>query len=194
MVEFALVLPLLLVLLLGIADFGRVFAAGITVESAARTAAEATALEYLRNPPAPFPSPAPVPPDASYYADLHRLAAQTACEEVRPLPNAEYDVNSRTCDGLVILVCVHDSADPACGDPPAGFPDPAAQPSCTQMDPAPEPLQEAEAPDLRYVEVRLCYRFTTLFNLTNIQLPFGAGLSLGDVYLQKNRTFTVADY
>ena len=34
LVEFALVLPMLLVLLLGIADFGRVFQAGITTEAA----------------------------------------------------------------------------------------------------------------------------------------------------------------
>ena len=40
LVEFALVLPMLLVLLLGVADFGRVFAAGITIEAAARNAAE----------------------------------------------------------------------------------------------------------------------------------------------------------
>ena len=48
LVEFALVLPMLLVLLLGIADFGRVFPAGITIEAAARNAAEAAAQEYLR--------------------------------------------------------------------------------------------------------------------------------------------------
>ena len=41
MVEFALLLPMLIVLLLGIADFGRVFQAGITTEAAARDAAEA---------------------------------------------------------------------------------------------------------------------------------------------------------
>ena len=44
LVEFALVLPMLLVLLLGIADFGRVFAAGIILEAASRNGAEAAAL------------------------------------------------------------------------------------------------------------------------------------------------------
>ena len=39
-VEFALVLPLLLVLLLGIADFARVFQAGIVLEASSRNAAE----------------------------------------------------------------------------------------------------------------------------------------------------------
>ncbi len=51
MVEFALILPLLLVLFLGIADFGRVFHAGIVAEAAARNAAEIVAEEYRRNPP-----------------------------------------------------------------------------------------------------------------------------------------------
>src|SRR5688500_12773484 len=47
-VEFALVLPRLIVLFLGIADFGRVFHAGIVIESASRNAAESAAQEYLQ--------------------------------------------------------------------------------------------------------------------------------------------------
>src|SRR6187551_418376 len=84
MVEFALLLPMLLVLLLGVADFGRVFAAGITIEAAARNAAEAAAQEYLRDPPAPIEDPAPLGNDA-YYERLHNLAAITACRELRLL-------------------------------------------------------------------------------------------------------------
>ena len=45
-----------------------------------------------------------------------------------------------------------------------------------------------------YVEVRVCYRFTTLFNLTNLDLPFGWGLNLGEIFLEKDREFTVACY
>ena len=48
LVEFALVLPMLLILLLGVADFGRVFQAGITLEAATRNAAEAAAQEYTQ--------------------------------------------------------------------------------------------------------------------------------------------------
>jgi hypothetical protein len=44
-----------------------------------------------------------------------------------------------------------------------------------------------------YVEVRVCYRFTTLFNL-HLSLPFGAGISVGDIYIQRSAVFTVADY
>jgi len=46
---------------------------------------------------------------------------------------------------------------------------------------------------LAYVEVRTCYQFTTLFNL-HISLPMSAGLSLGDIWLQRDREFVVGDY
>jgi Flp pilus assembly protein TadG len=48
LVEFALVLPIVLVLLLTVSDFGRLFATTITIESAARAAAEVAATEYSR--------------------------------------------------------------------------------------------------------------------------------------------------
>ena len=51
MVEFALVLPIMLMMFIAIADFGRIFAAMITLESATRDAAEAAANQYLANPP-----------------------------------------------------------------------------------------------------------------------------------------------
>ncbi len=48
---------------------------------------------------------------------------------------------------------------------------------------------------MRYVEVRVCYRFTTLINVNDMELPFGAGLmSLGEIHLERLRTFTVADW
>ena len=58
LVEFALVLPMLLVLLLGIADFGRIFQAGIVTETAARNGAETAALERLRAKPPSGSGPA----------------------------------------------------------------------------------------------------------------------------------------
>src|SRR6187401_3080262 len=77
LVEFALVLPMLLVLLLGIADFGRVFQAGITIEAAARNAAEAAAQEYVqmvRN----EPDGVLELPD---YQRLHAVALDAVCSE-----------------------------------------------------------------------------------------------------------------
>ena len=46
----------------------------------------------------------------------------------------------------------------------------------------------------RYVEVRICYRFTTLINIEDMQLPLGWDISVGEVYLQKDRAFTVGWY
>ena len=70
-----------MILLLGIADFGRVFSAGITLEAAARDAAEATAIERLHSPPS-------TPGDVTYYQRLHVLAASTVCNEASGLPNS----------------------------------------------------------------------------------------------------------
>lgn len=197
MVEFALILPMLLVLFLGVADFGRVFHAGIVVEAAARNAAEVVAEEYRRNPPAPLSLPAPDPGDPSYYSSLHDLGGSIACEELRTLPSTTFDPATRQChvaDGdpltydwmPVILVCIHDEADPVCENPAFGatIPDPECSALLTPIGPEMRGLTFGE--DSRYVEVRICYQFTTLVNL-----PI---LSIGDIWLQKDRTFTVADY
>jgi hypothetical protein len=196
LVEFALLLPMLLVLFLGVADFGRVFHAGIVVEAAARNAAEVVAEEYRRNPPGPLSDPAP-PGDPTYYQPLHDLGARIVCEELRTLPSTTYNPATREChvnDGdpttydwmPVILVCVHDEEDPLCPTPAFGatIPDPECSALLEPIGPAMEGTDAGE--DSRYVEVRVCYRFTTL-----VSLPI---LSIGDVWLQKDRTFTVADY
>jgi hypothetical protein len=184
MVEFTLLAPLLLVLLLGIADFGRVFAAGIVVEAAARNAAEIAASEYLRNPPGPLASPAPVPGPAGYYQALHQNAARVVCTETKDLANSRFDRSSGTCASMpVVLVCVHDGADDQCGTEPFGAPIPE---QCSDLRRAMSNAQDGGAERSRYVEVRICYRFSMLF-----KTDF---LPLGEVYLQRSRAFTVADY
>jgi TadE-like protein len=182
LVEFALVLPLLLILLLGVADFGRVFAAGITMEAATRNAAEAGAIERLRNrPDLSYP--------ATYYAALHLKAAKVACSETRLLPNTTFVDADQTCPNMpVVRVCVHDGHDPICGDPIDGFAEPPPA-SCTHVA-APWDNATGGSDASHYVEVRACYQFTTLFNL-HLSLPMNAGLSLGDVWLQKDRTFVI---
>ena len=195
MVEFALLLPLLVVMFLGVADFGRVFQAGITMESAARAGAEAGALEYLRQVAALDPA---VPPD---YDHIREVAAGVACKGAQ-LPNAD----PPTCaSGPAIRVCIHDTA---AGDTNCGTTSP---PLLAGSDPVPaecwkvnEPMTPASTltvlptdananPRGAYVEVRTCYQFTTLFNL-NLSLPMNTGLSLGEIFLQREATFTVADY
>lgn len=198
LVEFALVLPLLLVILLGVADFGRVFAAGITVEAAARNAAEVGAIERLRNrPPDPVANPGEF---ATYYANLHELVAATACSETRLLPNSTFSEADRTCPEMpVIRVCVrddHDGAgpagDPSCGDPIPGYgPDPLpAPPSCKAFMEEEWDGTSGGADGSHSVEVRVCYRFTTLFNL-HVGFGWGSGINLGDVWLKKTRVFVL---
>jgi TadE-like protein len=190
LVEFALVLPLLLILLLGVADFGRVFAAGITMEATTRNAAEAAAQEYqqiVRNKGAL---------DADDYQHLHRVAVDEVCKEARVLPNRAVD-GSGLCTMPITAVCVHDaaSADPQCGTAAVAVPATcsAIDTWASSADPANlGPVTDGVSP-LPYVEVRTCYLFTTLFNL-HLSLPLGAGISVGDIWLQRDRQFAVGDY
>jgi TadE-like protein len=182
LVEFALVLPLLLVMLLGIADFGRVFAAGITMEATSRNAAEAASQEYLQFRRAAQPSS---PSTAAYDAVFDR-AEEVACEEAETLANLA--TSGGDCVMPVIGACVHDEWGDHCGttsaSPPSG---------CSVMSSWP-PAMADQAGGLPYVKVWTCYRFTTLMNLTDLDLPFGWSLSLGEIWLQRDRAFSVADY
>jgi hypothetical protein len=187
LVEFALVLPMLLVLLLGIADFGRVFAAGITLEAAARDGAEAAAQEYVQL----VRNKAGGVLDTTDFGHLHEIAADAVCHEAKALPNQTEA--SGVCSMPITAVCVHDGNDPACGSEAT-----AAPADCPKVIGAWNPANSGAAPlgstPLPYVEVRVCYRFTTLVDLSNLQLPFGWGLSLGDIWLERDRAFTVANY
>lgn len=215
LVEFALVLPLLMILLLGVADFGRIFSAGITLEAAARDGAEATAIERLHNPPT-------TPGDVAYYQRLHALAAKTVCDEAGRLPNATPSlaksdppppaspITPGECPDFtsargvfhpgspVIRVCVHDGADPICGQAIPGYSptipaDPATGTShCPQTQAlATSPSNASPGEPVSYlVEVRICYRFTTLFDL-HLKLPMNAGLNLGDIWLERSRAFVI---
>jgi len=177
---------MLIVLLLGIADFGRVFAAGITLEAAARDAAEVAAQEYLqiRRDSAPA--------TADDFDRIHRVALERLCGEADPLPNQV--ASGLTCTMPAAAVCIHDdAAELANYGARCGQEAPAAPPECTELHAAWPPSAPVTG-SLAWVEIRACYRFTTLFNLRDLQLPFGWGLDLGDIWLQKARAFTVADY
>ena len=183
LVEFTLILPIMMIVLLLVADFGRLFAAGITIESAARTAAEVAAAEYNR---------AGTPID---YPAIHRSAWSSVCDEASKLPNATPGGTGQ-CDGLPTVVCVHDGADGGCGNVynaasgvPAGCPGLVAG-----NRPSNAIAGGGEAIPSKYVEVRVCYRFNTIFQIT---LPsIGGPLSSlgGDFFIERARAFTVADY
>ena len=181
-------LPMLLVLLLGIADFGRVFQAGIALEAAARNAAEVGALARLRH-----GGPPDLSLDPTYYADLHAVVAARACEEMKVIPQPRDFSAGSACPQLsAIRVCVHDGRDVACGVPTYQYDNPVP-PECGDIYNAPTPPWSSVAGDevtSHRVEVQVCYQFTTLFNL-NLSLPMNTGLSLGDIYLQRTRSFVV---
>ncbi len=198
LVEFALLLPLLLIIALGVTDFGRVFQAGIVMESATRAAAEAGAVEYLRQ------VSTGNEPD---YNIIQERAAQVACEEaklenvdtVAVPPHADhYLASPRThCHQWpIIRVCVHDLAagHVNCGQP-ASVGDASVPGQCAETDggwnPASslvvQPTDANPLPRQAYLEVRTCYRFTTLY-------PVNDFLPIGEVFLQRQAIFTVADY
>jgi TadE-like protein len=191
---------MLLVLLFGMVDFGRVFQAGITVEAAARNGAEIAAQEYVqlvRNKPSGLL-------DASDYARLHKVALNAVCAESKTLartdvttagaiPSCSYDDGGGPTNIWPLsAVCVHDGTDPVCGQEAGSV---ANCPTLTSgWDASNLGATPSGAPPLPYVEVRVCYQFTTLFNLTNLDLPFGWSISLGTIYLERARKFTVACY
>src|SRR6476620_1523621 len=114
MVELALVLPILIMLVVIVADFGRVFAVSVTLEAAARDAAEAGANEYLAHPPGPLDQPAPAA-NAAFYQALHQKIAKVVCAETRNLANSSFDAGTGSCAGMpLIQTCVHDSEDTEC--------------------------------------------------------------------------------
>lgn len=177
--EFALVIPVLLILVLGVADLGRVFAAGVVTESAARDAAEIAAQQYLHD----YPLAAPTSPPANYYANLHLRAAQAVCAELKTLPNTNFDSATGDCSGWpIVLACVHDGVDDACATEPFGDAVPA---NCSALTTPLTNAQPSGTEQSRFVEVRVCYEFTLLAQ---------GLLPISDIYLQDSRVFTVADY
>jgi hypothetical protein len=182
LVEFALVLPILLVILLAVVDFGRVFSASMAVEATTRNAAEVGAIERLRNPPQPGE-------ENAYYTALHAQVAKVVCSELSLLPNTTFNAADRTCPTMpIIRVCVRDGIDPRCGVPPLGF-STGYPAECSEM---PEAWNTASGGVIgsHAVEVRVCYRFTTLFNL-HFRMPWNAALDLGDIWIQRERVFVL---
>jgi hypothetical protein len=182
-VELAFVVPVALILFVGIADLGRVFAVGVAIEAATRNAAETIANEYVATPPGPLNAPAPA--DPAYYAALRAKGAAVVCAELRDLPNTNYDSGTNSCpDAPLVLVCIHDGADDGCATKasPGGGGIPAG---CTDFGSPPTNGQTVN-PDgtlSRYVEVRTCYHFTPL-----LAVPYW---SFGEIWMQRTRVFTI---
>jgi len=166
-----------------VADFGRVFAVSLSLEASTRDAAEIGSNEYLAHPPGPLDQPAPAA-DPTYYQALHQKIAKVVCAETGDLANSAFDPGSGACVGMpLIQTCIHDSEDSECSSEAQG----ASIPSeCAGMS-AGTPTNAHDGPSTpRWVEVRVCYHFTPL-----LQLPL---LSFGSIWLERTRTFTIPCY
>ena len=190
MVEFTLVFPILLRLLLTVGDFGRFFAAGNTVESISRTAAEFAAREYVREESAAGGAPL----SAAGYARVHAYAWETVCEEAASLPGVLLGGPGTECSGIPTVVCVHDLGDPGCANSyndAAGLP-----PECTNLSAGNRPTNTIGGGEAsRFVEVRICYPFSTLLPMDDISSIAGPLAPLSGVFhIERSRAFTVVDY
>jgi len=192
LVEFGLVLPLLMVLLLGVADFGRVFQAGIAEEAAVRNAAEAAAEQYNQYLQCGGGNPDPTCSglsDPTQYDALHAQALKVACQEAERMPGRVL-TGVDTCSMPITAVCIHDTAGGdgiRCGQEASSAPS-----QCDEMAApwSPARLSPTVVTDpfggRPYVEVRMCYRFDPLFS-------FALG-SWGSIWMEKANYFVVTNY
>jgi hypothetical protein len=182
MAEFVIVTPILMMLLVIIGDFGRIFATSLSLEAAARDAAEIAANQYLADPPGGQLN-VPSTGTSAYYTSMHQAIARTVCAETSDQPNSNYNSGSGLCAGMpLIQACVHDSTDTECASEAQGAAIPV---ECGGMA-APPTNTHAGSGTARWVEVRICYRFTPI-----LALPL---LSFGDFWLERTRTFVIPCY
>jgi hypothetical protein len=175
------VLPLLLVFLLGVADFGRVFADGIALEAATRNSAEAAAQEYMQL-CSQYPGSDCGLLVQGDYDSLHALALEVGCREADRLTNVQETAGN--CTNPLIAVCVHDDNTgdaTSCGQEAL-----AAPAECSHMSDAWSAVRAGPVDGRPYVEVRMCYLFEPLIPLTKDWW--------GSVRLQKENNFAVTNY
>lgn len=184
--EFALVLPILLMLLLAVADFGRVFAAGIVVQAASRDGAEAAAQQYVQL--AHSVSSGHYSLTSGDYAALHATAERVACAEAQRMLGTSLTIGDSgvlRCAVPAIAVCVHDGGDGTCGAT-LGQPTPDEAASCSNLTASWVPPSPTESKPLPYVEVRMCYPFSML--ISNEIVP------VATVHLQASSNFVAVTY
>jgi hypothetical protein len=117
-VEFALILPLMLILLLAIVDFARIYTTMMSVESAAREAADfGTALGAGKWSLAGDP---PTPADNTL-----ALMRQRACVAARNLPDYVGAADGSSCTNPAFSYCMTPADGAACEEA-EDLPDPAA--------------------------------------------------------------------
>ena len=128
----------------------------------------------------------------------HHAAWESVCDEAAGLPNATPGSGGSQCSDLPTVVCIHDAPNPGDpGDPNCGNLYNAGvdgTTGCPVVAAGTSNVQTGGAEASKYVEVRVCYRFSAFFGM---DIPFlGGALSplAGNFYLERVRTFTVADF
>lgn len=124
LVEFTLVLPVMLILLLGIIDLARIYTTMLSVESAAREAADyGTTLGAGK-------WQSPTPADLTV-AEMQRRAC-VASSNLTDYADPDGDPNVGGCSNPSFSYCVRTSMAGPCGalDPAAGCEDPLRSPPC----------------------------------------------------------------
>ena len=174
-----MILPIMLIILLAVGDFGRLFAAGITIESAARNAAEVAAAEYNRN-------LLVLPID---YAAVHQAAWSSVCDGAANLPNATPGGggDATACRPWSVSTTRRMAAAGTSTTTRQGSP-PDAQPC------RPAASNGLSGSESTFVEVRVCYRFNTIFEMTLPSLGGPLQALGGDFFIERSRVFSVADY
>jgi hypothetical protein len=193
LVEFGLVLPLLLVFLLGVADFGRVFSDGIALEAATRNSAEAATQEYLQL-CSKYGGDCGLltQPD---YDGLHDLALDVGCRETERLTNRDEPPYVGDCTAspnlpFWIATCIHDDSLPgdanSCGQDE--LPTGNVPVGCRAINDLSSWTSVRAGPTegRPYVEVRMCYHFDPLIPLTETWW--------GSIWLQRENNFAVTNY
>ena len=180
--EFALVLPIMLMLFIGIADLGRVFAVGVVTEAATRDAAEVAAMAYLSDSPGTTGLDVPVSGATSTeYVAIHNAAAAAVCQEMQALPNTAG--TGANCTGMpFIRVCIHDGADTDCASEAFGA---SIRAECPQTGGPMSNSQTGGYPQ-RWVEVRVCYQFTPI-----LEAPI---FNFGEIWVERTRAFVIPCY
>jgi hypothetical protein len=124
------------------------------------------------------------------YAAVHKSAWSSVCDEASKLPNATPGSGGSECDGLPTVVCVHDDADTGCTNEYNG----TVPAECPGLLAGNRPSPALGGSESKFIEVRVCYRFNTIFSMT---LPsIGGPLQAlgGDFFIERWRVFAVADY
>jgi hypothetical protein len=177
-VEFALVLPIMVVLLFAIVDFARIYTTMMSIESAAREAADyGTELGAAKWLPDPDPAPPPAGADATV-VDMR----EHACIAASDLPDYSTSGGDEDADGV----------DDGCTNPSFAYcVTPADGAPCGSLNPADGCEATTREPPCK-VTVTLTYNFRLLapLNIEVMGVRYGVPPTIA---IQRDSTYAMTD-